>query len=336
MKAFNKKSYSGITMIELLIAIALGSVVTAAVIQVFLSNKQTSRLQEQMSRLQENGRFAMEIISRDLRSADYWGCVGDKSRVFNNIKPGVAEFIDLAEAIDGDDGVGDAPDSLFIAGSVHVDESLVRVDQPFASGEPIPVTGAGAVDLVDKTLVVGDCEKSNVFVATAANNTQVIHGLGKNDSATPTCPGGTHCFSNGYNQRALLYEAYTAEYKVVDKTLIRTFNGQDTRIASGISNFQVQYGIDQNNDETADLYVNRTNLGANIDQVVSIRVHLLLETLEDNTATTANSVLFNWAEDKLNGNTVNLDNLQNLKTTINDNRVRRPFVVTVAIRNRIS
>jgi len=46
----------------------------AGVIQIFLSAKQAYRLQENLSRLQENGRFAMDFITKDVRMAGYAGC----------------------------------------------------------------------------------------------------------------------------------------------------------------------------------------------------------------------------------------------------------------------
>jgi len=47
----------------------------AGVIQIFLSAKQAYRLQENLSRLQENGRFAMDFITKDVRMAGYAGFI---------------------------------------------------------------------------------------------------------------------------------------------------------------------------------------------------------------------------------------------------------------------
>jgi type IV pilus assembly protein PilW len=64
----------GLTLIEIMIALLLGAVLLAGVIQVFLNTKQTYKMQEALSRLQENGRFAMDFLGRDIRMADYRGC----------------------------------------------------------------------------------------------------------------------------------------------------------------------------------------------------------------------------------------------------------------------
>lgn len=64
----------GIGLIELMIAVTLSLVIGAAVMQVFLSQRQTFRVQDDMARLQENARFAFEQIAQDIRQVGYWGC----------------------------------------------------------------------------------------------------------------------------------------------------------------------------------------------------------------------------------------------------------------------
>jgi type IV pilus assembly protein PilW len=64
----------GISLIELIVSIALGLVLIAGVLQLFMSTKQTYTIQENLSRMQESGRLAVEIMARDLRAAGYFGC----------------------------------------------------------------------------------------------------------------------------------------------------------------------------------------------------------------------------------------------------------------------
>ncbi|TAL47465.1 MAG: pilus assembly protein PilW, partial [Methylovulum sp.] len=63
----NKPCQTGMTLIEILIAMLLGVFLIGGVIQIFISTKQTYRMQEGLSRLQENGRFAMDFITKDVR-----------------------------------------------------------------------------------------------------------------------------------------------------------------------------------------------------------------------------------------------------------------------------
>ena len=70
----------GLSLIELMIAIMLSIFITAALITLFVNSKQNYRMNENMSRLQENARFAMSFIARDLRMADYRTCVTSNRR----------------------------------------------------------------------------------------------------------------------------------------------------------------------------------------------------------------------------------------------------------------
>ena len=64
MKIFRaNSSQRGFTLIELMIAMLIGVFLMAGIIQIFISAKQGYRLQENLSRLQENGRFAMDFLA---------------------------------------------------------------------------------------------------------------------------------------------------------------------------------------------------------------------------------------------------------------------------------
>ncbi len=59
----------GLTLIELMISLVLGLVLSAAAVSIFISNKQTFKLQEAVANVQENGRFAMNVLLTNIRSA---------------------------------------------------------------------------------------------------------------------------------------------------------------------------------------------------------------------------------------------------------------------------
>ena len=61
----------GISLIELMISILLGMVLMGAALQVMLSNSRTYQLNDDISRIQENGRIAMDILVKDLRLGGY-------------------------------------------------------------------------------------------------------------------------------------------------------------------------------------------------------------------------------------------------------------------------
>jgi type IV pilus assembly protein PilW len=58
-----------------MIALVLGAFLLAGVLQVFVSAKQTFAVQDGLSRLQENGRSAMDFMGRRVRMASYWACL---------------------------------------------------------------------------------------------------------------------------------------------------------------------------------------------------------------------------------------------------------------------
>lgn len=59
----------GFTLIELIIALGLGVLVAAAATQLFVTNLMGFNLQRGMSDVQDNGRFALDFINRDVRQA---------------------------------------------------------------------------------------------------------------------------------------------------------------------------------------------------------------------------------------------------------------------------
>ncbi len=84
MKRVEHVRQEGMTLIELMIAVTLGLnlyetipfiTVIGAFVLLFANSKQSYSLNENLARLQENGRFAMHLLSRDLRWADYRACV---------------------------------------------------------------------------------------------------------------------------------------------------------------------------------------------------------------------------------------------------------------------
>lgn len=61
----------GLSIVELLVALVISMLLMTGVVQVFLSSKQTYASNEAASRLQENGRFALEFIAQSARHAGY-------------------------------------------------------------------------------------------------------------------------------------------------------------------------------------------------------------------------------------------------------------------------
>ena len=67
MKQSIKVQEHGLGLIELMVAILIGLIVIAATASIWVTNKKSYSLQEDLGRIQENGRFAMEFIKYDIR-----------------------------------------------------------------------------------------------------------------------------------------------------------------------------------------------------------------------------------------------------------------------------
>lgn len=57
----------GFSLIEMMVAIVIGMLLTAGIITLFAGTSKTNRIQDALARLQENGRYAMTRIDADLR-----------------------------------------------------------------------------------------------------------------------------------------------------------------------------------------------------------------------------------------------------------------------------
>lgn len=73
----------GYTLVELLIAIVLGLVLTAAVVQSYSSTKRTYSVTEGIGRIQENARFAQHFMAQDIRKAGFSSCIGRVRNLLN-------------------------------------------------------------------------------------------------------------------------------------------------------------------------------------------------------------------------------------------------------------
>lgn len=88
----------GVSLVEIMVALALGLILVLGVVQLFTSSKQTYRVQEAAAKLQEDGRYILTRMSQELRMAGMFGCL-TPSAITN--RP--AEFDD---PIEWDNGTG--------------------------------------------------------------------------------------------------------------------------------------------------------------------------------------------------------------------------------------
>ena len=92
----------GVSLIELMIALTIGTLLVLGLVQVFSASRTAYQLSTGLARAQENGRFAMDMLQRDLRVAGHMGCVNDQARFLpENITPSrpalVSTFLTAAD-----------------------------------------------------------------------------------------------------------------------------------------------------------------------------------------------------------------------------------------------
>ena len=79
-----QQKQNGLTLIELLIAMLLGTLMILGATSMFTANKRVYKEVDYQGRLAENARFAMEMIIRDLRMTGFIGCA-IQQEVSNNL-----------------------------------------------------------------------------------------------------------------------------------------------------------------------------------------------------------------------------------------------------------
>lgn len=100
-----RRLQSGLTLIELMIAMAIGLFLMAVVSMLFVNAKQTYRTQDNLARIQETGRFAMDILGRGIRDAGYTN-ISFAPPASKYSPPSATSF--SGAAIAGNDGTTDA------------------------------------------------------------------------------------------------------------------------------------------------------------------------------------------------------------------------------------
>ena len=69
----------GLSLVELMVAMVLGIVVLGGTLSIFSTTMESTRLNQALTQIQANSRFASEIISNDLKMAGYFGCASSST-----------------------------------------------------------------------------------------------------------------------------------------------------------------------------------------------------------------------------------------------------------------
>ena len=228
-----RKRQAGISLVEILIALVISLFLLGGVIQVYLSNQSAYRFGEAVARIQENGRFSIEVMTQDLRMAGFFGCAlfdpEDPENIVNNLDPSgpgydssLYDFV-LAGVIQGTEGDGlNGSDSVTLRGSMP---GQLNVVPPYNVDTSAAIfVNSNNVLAPDDIVMISNCRGADIFQITNTTTSPssavmaVVHntGTGAPGNYNPdNCKGGNaHCFSQSYGADAAIFRLQTVTYTV--------------------------------------------------------------------------------------------------------------------------
>jgi len=257
-----RRRIAGVTLVELMVALSIGSFLMIGAVTVFMQSRTTFRVSEAVSRLQENVRFVLDALEPDLRMAHYWGLTSRTIKIQGRATPlepipgglGVANdcgqnwSINLAEEIGGtNNGYAWGCPAFNGAAQANADTLVVRR----VSEDPIAVPQAGIVYVQsarfqDGQLFPGPVIPPGYLAATSQTHQLVVSGYYVSPNSTLDTPGNPIPSL----RMKMLIGGGAGGPRVVDQEVL-----------PGVEDFQVQFGIDTDpvgavNRGSIDRYVN--------------------------------------------------------------------------------
>jgi type IV pilus assembly protein PilW len=354
-----QRKQKGLTLIELMIAMVIGLLLLGGTISMFISNKRVYREQENMGRLQENARFAIELLIHDIRMAGYTGCNDNASDVTNHVNGGGSTSIfDFSNAVEGSEDGG----NWLPSGSTEVIGSMVSgtdgisirylEDTGLDVIPPYMVTTSSALHTaVDSGLVPGeivgvaDCNSADVFQISNSNPSgsgTVDHNTGTGTPGNATKPLDKRYLGDATIVRFVSRRYYIGTGAWGGPSLFRNHFAQDKddsdsdgdtteviqhseELIEGVENMQILYGEDTTGDKVADTYVRADSI-TDWTNIVSVRISLLMRTIKSNPQIGEDTATHQMLGGDFGGGAT--------IGPVNDFNRRRVFTATVQIRNR--
>ncbi len=161
----------GFSIIELMVAATLGLMILAGAMAMFVNNKRVYNEQDELGRLQENARFAIDMLVRDIRMAGYTGCADEVALVCNHVAGNTSPATGKADC-------PKTPDDASLYAFIAVEGSeAAQIWRPSSSTEEQGNMNAGSDALTIRYLgptdiqVVEDVNKgnANLFITQNSN-----------------------------------------------------------------------------------------------------------------------------------------------------------------------
>lgn len=271
--ATGRRHQHGLSLIELLVAMGLGLILVLGIGTVYLGSRQTYRMQEANARVQETGRFALEVIGRSLRQA---GADANITAIVTAVTTQCDDSAGVCIAVNGtDDSVnGTAFDTMTV-------QYYAGMDQPDSDADGVR----------ESRNCLGNIANANVLV------TEAFALVGTDLQCTATVGAGA---------------------------------AQTQPLVSEIEDIQLIYGVDSDNNQSADIYT-ATPTAAQWPNVLTAKVCVMVRSVEQGLAATTQRPL-----DCPHALDTELALAGTPIPQSGDTRLHRAFVATYNLRNRIT
>lgn len=318
----------GVSLVEILVSLVISLFLLAGIVQVYVGNKTTFSFTNALAEVQENGRFALDTISQDLRLTNEWGCVvpNKKPGVKNNINNTLTSWggysstlhdFDNEEAIEGTDNNVNGSDTVTIRGAKP---GQANVKSPFIAQTTASLNitlgariGAGDIVLVTR------CGDNTLQIQREAD---ILRVTSSTADAVKTVLTFADNKSQQYQNDASVTELQTVTYSIAsgasgEPSLFRSEFGVAQEMVEGVESMEIRYGVDSNGDQFPNWYRSANDV-VDFGDVVAVRVMLLMRSIDPFVTETPQIYSFNGAQ-----------------FTPVDRRLRQVFTTTIALRNRI-
>lgn len=98
-RTYKRCRQAGLSLVETMIAMSLGAVVTVGVIQLFTANSEAYNLMQGQSRMQESARFALDFVGRAVQQAGFKGCWSENGAVYTSLPGNVPYEFDIGRGM---------------------------------------------------------------------------------------------------------------------------------------------------------------------------------------------------------------------------------------------
>jgi len=348
----------GFSIVELMVALLLGLFLMGGVAGMYISSKQTYRMTDNLSRLQESLRYSLEIMSQDIRMAGYMPC-RETTSVTNAISGGTASwFLDFYNfGIRGYENINPSSPPAGLGNAIAGSDAVaILKGGNFVSSVKFHNTVSDVIELennitdsdfkVGEIAIVCDPRQSAIFQISSPNYAAEVLGYGDNANIAPGNSSSSISIMGTYGEDAqitpyepVIYYIAPSEQNVAISSLKRRYlvaqatGGKETaqmneeELLEGVESLQILYGLDVDSDQIADRFEAANDITASEwPDVITVRLGLLMVTDEE-VAVQTDTNTYNVAGTLISdSSTVSHPADKKLRYTVN---------TTINIRNRI-